>query len=705
MADLFDQIAGDSDLVKLLGDHDNSFVGYVYGMRFDEVLILTNDAWKHAVNGIPHNSFLVAAGFNPEKLHNADIIDKEVLLLRVLEPVSLPQDNDFVRTRIEHHQRRTSGEKLPGDVNDGMDPITHAELQAGGLRCSILGTFYIESGKMRLGSDIENFMTLSRLRAYKPTGNALSMIVNHVNPEVRKKAEEEAQKAGFKKISPITIGTVRYTSTARMHRGQGTTLVDVQIQPTDFLARRTAVLGMTRTGKSNTVKTTVSAVALAAMTDGIKVGQLIFDVNGEYANATHQDDDSSIADVFPEQTVRYRAIDTPGFEDLRTNFYLQCAESINLINRLTKDNPYRSQQDLLTFLETSLEKPDGFDEMNRWLNRVAVYQCILSEAGYDSISPAEEGKPRKDLEVRFSANQNIITAIDGHQNSLINGGNLTTNDRIMPNDLGKGKYSLIITKAVQWFLFAREVHYTIKNGGNPIGLPSSTAGKSWVDPNLEAFLNVLARKNVTGLQIQGWRAIVPFTDYHTPKRQHEVVQEITSYLDNGKIVILDLSAGPVEIRKVLSTRIASQIFERQMSIMNKGEIPQNVVIYVEEAHNLIGKDAKLTDTWPRMAKEGAKARIAFVYATQEPSSVHPNILANTENWFVTHLNNDDELRSLGKFYDFGDFLRSLKAAQDVGFARIKTLSSPFVIPTQINRFTPDEIKKKIVEITEANRNS
>jgi len=36
----------------------------------------------------------------------------------------------------------------------------------------------------------------------------------------------------------------------------------VRIQPTDFLSRRTAVLGMTRTGKSNTVKTTVSAVAL-----------------------------------------------------------------------------------------------------------------------------------------------------------------------------------------------------------------------------------------------------------------------------------------------------------------------------------------------------------------------------------------------------------------------------------------------------------
>lgn len=137
------------------------------------------------------------------------------------------------------------------------------------------------------------------MRAYKPTGEALFAIVNHVNPEVRRKAEEEARNAGFSSTpSPINIGTVRYASTARMHRGAGTPLVKVLIEPSDFLARRTAVLGMTRTGKSNTAKASVSAVGLATLRDGITIGQLIFDVNGEYANANHQDDASSIADVF-----------------------------------------------------------------------------------------------------------------------------------------------------------------------------------------------------------------------------------------------------------------------------------------------------------------------------------------------------------------------------------------------------------------------
>ena len=120
-----------------------------------------------------------------------------------------------------------------------------------------------------------------------------------------------------------------------------------------------------------------------------------------------------------------------------------------------------------------------------------------------------------------------------------------------------------------------------------------------------------------------------------------------------------------------------RIFQNSMDYFVGGETPPIIVVYIEEAHNLIGKRLDLTETWPRLAKEGAKYRIALVYATQEVSSVHPNILANTENWFITHLNNVREIRELAQFYDFDDFGNSLLRAQDVGFARVKTLSGPF----------------------------
>lgn len=684
--DIINKVFADMNpLAALLSDHETSHVGYVYTMGFTDALVLTNDAWKEKVAGIPHNSFLVAASFNPEKMADAIEFDKEIVLLRVLEPANLPQDTDLLKTRIEHNQRRTADELFVPDVHDGLDPLTHAELQYGGLRCRILGTFYIDNGSLRLGSDLENFMCSTRLRVFKPRALALERIINHVNPEILNKSLDEAKKSGFTGLpTPIQIGTIRYTSTARLHRGKGEPLVPVMIQPSDFLARRTAVLGMTRTGKSNTVKTTVAAVKMAALKDSIKIGQIIFDINGEYANANHQDDGSSIADVFEGDCVRYRAIDTPDFEDLRTNFYQECAEGLNLLTKLTADDPFRNQTDLQQFLDSGLEEPDITDMSahKRWEVRRAVFQSILYVAGY---------KAPVNFTVRFPLNQTILSAV-----SAVPGAPTAT-------PAGKGYVSMPLKDASTWFQHARRLNYDLRtqqkdNNQSVTGFASSS-GNPWIDPMTESYLNVLARENNTGTSVRGHRAIIPYVDYHSPRRQADVVDEIISHLLSGKIVILDLSAGPVEVRTVLSERIARQIFERSFATMNAGQVPQNVVIYVEEAHNLIGKKEALTSTWPRIAKEGAKAKIAFVYATQEPSSIHPNILANTENWFVTHLNNDDELRALGKFYDFADFHDSLKTAQDVGFARIKTLSSPFVVPTQINRFTPEDLKMALRSIT------
>lgn len=651
---LVDQILQQDFLAKLV--QSNNFIGWTFSIDYDTAYVMTNDIWKAGVLGVPHNCFLLAASFDPKEFSKVPEEDREVILLRVVGSAKLPQDDDLVRTKIDYFQDRT--EIYDTDGTRDFDDITMNQLQFGGLECRILGTFFTADGDLWLGSDIESFATASRLNVYRPHGDALETIVNYVDPIRRQSAKEDAERLGLTgTVEPFQIGTIRYTSTDRLHRrDERAEIVPVRVQPSDFLARRTAVLGMTRTGKSNMIKQMVSVVKRVADEGGAKIGQIIYDINGEYANPNQQDE-GAIADIYPRSTVRYRMIETPGFEELRTNFYEQVNEGFGIIQRELETAGRVTSDYVRAFFNLSFDEPDQRErgEWERWRVRVAAFKTLLHAAGFESPS---------DISVTFSANETIRKLVSEHAEG----------------DLRNPSQGLTLNQARQWFSAAR-----LANLENT--LPSSTAGKPWVDDALQTLMDMIAQRRGSNY-ISGHRIIVDAIRYHSPKRMRDVAEEIYDYLADGRIVILDLSVGDARIRENISKQIALKIFQNSMNFFVQGRTPPNIVVYIEEAHNLIGRKMDLTETWPRLAKEGAKYRIALVYATQEVSSMHPNILANTENWFITHLNNTDEVRELAKFYDFEDFKRSLIRAQDVGFARVKTLSGPFVVPVQIDKFDP-----------------
>lgn len=645
----------------------DNLIGACYRMTYDKAHVMANDMHKAEVRGVPHNCFLVAASFDPDEFPQTRPDERRVILLRVTGSAKLPQDDDLIEAKIQSLQERSS----PQDDNE-LDDITESKMQFHGLECAILGTFFKRNQRLQLGSDIESFSSASRLNVYRPRGEALGKIVNFVDPIKQEAANEAAEEMGLgDSLSPFEVGTVRYTSTDHMHREEDEPKVPVEIQPADFLGRRTAVLGMTRTGKSNMIKQLVSVVKRVSDNSDTDIGQLIYDVNGEYANVNEQDE-GSLAQIYPDQeVVRYSTRPPEEFEDLRTNFYEQLNEGHSIIRQeLEKKGEINSNssgyKNAFASLSFDEPPPDNHSDRNRWERRVAAYQAVLYRAGFE---------PPDDHTVQFTANEEVRDRVSDHFR-----GNT-------PEDPSN---ELNLEEAVDWFRALR-----IANNDEEL---ESTSGNAWVDPGLDTLIRVLTgpHRNV-GRWETGYRMLLGIEEYHSPRRNESVTEEIYDHLVDGKVVILDLSLARPTLREEIGEDVAREIFHSSMDAFVSGETPPNIVVYTEESHNLIGDDLDLDETWPRLAKEGAKYNIGMVYATQEVSSVHQNILANTENWFITHLNNEDEIKELSKFYDFENFSKSLLRAQDVGFARVKTLSGPFVIPTQIHEFDPNRERERLQE--------
>ena len=247
------------------------FVGYVLEIGYDTATIITSDPYKVAVGGIPRGSFLILA---PHNLHR---LPPHFTLLRVLETAPTPLSVQVQQTYFELHKK-----SMPE-----LDVWTQGELQWGALRCAVLGMFYPNKDdrtRVDFSGDVNNVVSAHRYRVYAPDAALLDLIVNGlVRPE---------------KGEPLAIGQLRPTENQLAailgaDSGNDAPATTVKVSVDDFKGARTAMFGKTRLGKSNVVKLLAQAIIDATGSDKT-VGQLIFDINGEYANDNPQDGSRSI---------------------------------------------------------------------------------------------------------------------------------------------------------------------------------------------------------------------------------------------------------------------------------------------------------------------------------------------------------------------------------------------------------------------------
>lgn len=642
------------------------FVGRPFHIDYDRAHLLIADAWKQKAGGLPQGSFLLAY------YENEDAIC-EALLLRVLRPTKLPTDSDVISSMVEYYKDNL---KTGGNDNQ-LDTFTRYEFSFSGLECRILGTFYVdEAGHTQFGADVENFYSAHNYSVIKPNTMVLEAIVNFREGNLIPGNSTDVQ-----------IGKVRYSSSLRFQAGLED--VPVFVSPQDFLGKRTALFGMTRTGKSNTVKKVIQATVLMsshapqklsqpngkaaetnleAFTDEgmpkYPVGQIIFDINGEYANANMQDQGTAIFELYKDQVIRYSVLKKEGFKVLKVNFYHDVLSGFELVrSHLADDNADYVKSVLSIDLSEPNDKTD-YSAMARYNRKKAAYLCCLYRANF--IVP-------NGFKVTFSGNADL--------NKLVkDDGSL---------DPSKG---ISLDDAANWFSTIWD-NYETKFFSDY----KKQKGHEWADEDLKALLVFLTRKSKPGGNAtnSGYIKLRGIANLHTETVGKPFEQEIIEELRKGRIIIVDLSQGDPAIQSLYSERICRQIFADAMGRFVENKSNNLIQFYFEEAHNLFPKkdDKDLSQIYNRIAKEGAKLNLGMIYATQEVSSISSNILKNTQNWFIAHLNNEDETKEIKKYYDFGDFTDSLvrfSASSDKGFVRMKTYSNPFVVPVQIDRFPKNE---------------
>ena len=653
------------------------YVGEVFHIAYESAKIQIHDYARQQVGGIPALSFLLASRLPPSAPEiDPNEEDSSVILLRVMDATNLPNSEQAEGVRVQTG-REVSGE-LDKHSDEAMDPDTRYLLGYAGVACRILGTFFVEEDAsekiaLRFGSDISNYYPSRGLKIYKPVGDALGTIVNYVRA---------SDLAAMPSQVAVPLGVVRYASTNR--KGQRVDDVPIRIHPADLLTQKTAVFGMTRMGKSNTMKIIAQAVYNLRRDKGARIGQVIFDTNGEYANENVQDAGAlkniwkASGEKEPDGEVQIYGIvrhpnDAFPRKLMQVNFYrdedLQVGKEI--INGMIGDETAKY---IANFRDVVFDAPPKDDNSAtvRHKRRVLCYRALLHKAG-------------------FSAPKNIVADTGGLFNA-----DLLKKMRESGNESRAGDYERAARffgeRRPTWGHAAEAVEILRDYISDPksgyrefnehyMSRPNSS-GDAWADEGLKKILEMFNYPN--GARLVG-RALV----YHSATATSDYADDVYDDLAAGKLVVIDQSTGEPDINKESADRVMWRIFRNNQAQFRYGKTPPDILVYVEEAHNQLPseKEADLKDVWVRTAKEGAKFRIGMVYATQEVSTIQRNILKNTANWFIGHLNNTDETKELRKYYDFADFEKSILRAQDKGFLRVKTLSNPFVVPVQVRQFS------------------
>ena len=615
------------------------FVGYVLDLSYEGAKIITNDTYKIAVGGIPRGSFLilVPADFSKTEPHFS--------LLRVKGVSATPLTQQVQQTYFEMHKR-----SMPE-----LDLWTQADLQWGALECDVLGMFYAnpdDVNKLSFSGDVNNIVSAHRYEVYSPDEELLKIIINGT-------VRDE-----YKQV----IGKLRTMECMFEMDRQASDNIPVEISMKDFMGCRTAMFGKTRLGKSNVVKLLAQGM-IDATKEKHNVGQLIFDINGEYANDSDQDN-VSLRSANPDRCEVYALTQRKGTPSkiLKLNFYENAAQCKDILGNFLNDAGRKSIY-VTSFASVILPTPEEMEDMDtrekiHAIRRIQIYWAILKEAGFS----VDEAKLKQ---LRYM-NAGSIKPLEPH-----------FNEDVRKKVYGSGT---IPTQPTTLNEIVDELKAFMNHYHKCKDDQKTAFGKDVFENDDLSLLGFLAPTSGSGP-----RMLSQFREFHSHKAD-DFVAEIINSLQEGKTIILDLGNAKDGIRKYFSDLLSTAVFRQQEKAFVQNMLDDNYIqLYFEEAHNLFPPQTKDNqDVYSRFAKEGAKFHIGMVYSTQSPSTISQELLVQTENFFVGHLSSVKETKALAtQQILFEGVEEDILRAKTPGFMRMLTMSHRFVVPVQANLYSPE----------------
>ncbi|MEO1017814.1 MAG: DUF87 domain-containing protein, partial [Pseudomonadota bacterium] len=514
------------------------------------------------------------------------------------------------------------------------------------------------------GPDIDTFFAPHTYEVFVPISDHLEALINCFS-DVRQ---------------PLEIGSLRYTETPTLSAEQP---VAVKVDPTDFVGKsyghRTALFGKTRFGKSNTMK--VVADVIAGSDTG--AGQIIFDPSGEYTYWNEQDGGSLFArhqsqcvrySLSPQRKEREIDLDFDQPQILRVNFYEQPEVGHNLITELWPTEVGNKPDYIAPALDWECpalrdcpklgDDPSGY---KRFWRTMGLWYAILFAANFTPKSGA-----RAPVDFTAKVKEALLTDQD-----------ITDVLSIGEKD---GKKTLEATQPIQALpiIFKKVAGLWDEYKSDRRWFPISTStGGPYFDVTQASMLKILSGTIGTGAP-----KFSRFIKYHSANGSN-ISKEIFSHAFKGRTVIIDLALGDENVRRSLVKHICQIILRELMQRFSRNELDDRfIVLYFEEAHTLFPRDDRTVgdDVYNRIAKEGAKFHLSMVYATQSMSTLSPDLLKNTENFIVTHLDDDREVKELQHKRAFRDIAADVERIMSKGYVRMKTMSTPFALPVQIKKF-------------------